>query len=293
MNVCTRSRSRARTAVAMVVGLAALGAGGSIAVAAPADVTATYDCAAGTVTITSNKDISNVVVSVDGVHTKTDGLSGTEYVIELGTLEDLDAVWVKSGNNHSGDGPGYGERFDFDYDETCDPDADGDGYPRSQDCNDNDPAINPGVPDIPNNGIDENCDGSDLIVGDGRIRVTLIWDNADDLDLFVTDPTGATVSYHSPSVPSGGTLDRDDNVGLCGGDPEPGGVENIIWPNLDTTGTYTVTLSSYYDCQVGTPGNYTIEVWVDSVLVHTETGTVDSSSGFGDTPVDTFTFSVS
>ena len=41
-------------------------------------------------------------------------------------------------------------------------DADGDGYMFFVDCDDTNAAVNPGMADIPNNGIDEDCDGADL-----------------------------------------------------------------------------------------------------------------------------------
>jgi hypothetical protein len=67
-----------------------------------------------TVYVTSTKDLSNVVLEfADGVHQKFDGLSGYTGTFQgTGDNEgkEIVGVWIKSGCNHSGDGPGYGER---------------------------------------------------------------------------------------------------------------------------------------------------------------------------------------
>lgn len=163
----------------------------------------------------------------------------------------------------------------------CGADRDGDGYDDSIDCAPNDPTINPGAVDIPNDGIDQNCDGADLVVGTGKVQVTLIWDNEVDMDLHVFEPNGTEIWYASPGpTATGGRLDRDDNV--CGTPNRgPGGVENVFWPNdvNAPTGTYRVQVVEYGRC--GQPvANWILEIRVNGNLVKRETG---AGGGFSTT----------
>ncbi len=82
-----------------------------------------FDCTE--VHIVSCKDLSNVVLAYydDGEHQKFDGLEHQKFdglKGHYGTFGGGDriiaTVWVKAGNNGSGDGPGYGERFESDAD---------------------------------------------------------------------------------------------------------------------------------------------------------------------------------
>ena len=156
----------------------------------------------------------------------------------------------------------------------CGGDPDGDGWDNQVDCGPYDPSINPGAVDVPNDGIDQNCDGHDLTVGTGKIQVTLLWNNDNDLDLHVTDPTGVRIWYAAPGpTATGGRLDRDDNVFVCGRDSEPGGVENTVWGDGSTPahGTYTVDVMEYHRCSA--PAGWTVQVRIDGTLVKTESGT--------------------
>lgn len=66
--------------------------------------------------VQSDKHLSNVVLEYsDGVHQKFDGLSGYTGTFQgtgANTGKTIVTAWIKSGNNHSNDGPGYGDRFD-------------------------------------------------------------------------------------------------------------------------------------------------------------------------------------
>ena len=88
---------------------------------AGAQVTATHDCTS--IDVTSSKDLSNVVLEfTDGDRQRFEGLTsrtGTFAGSGENAGDVITTAWVKSGANHSGDGPGYGERTDFDT-STCD-----------------------------------------------------------------------------------------------------------------------------------------------------------------------------
>ncbi|VVB68258.1 Periplasmic copper-binding protein (NosD) [uncultured archaeon] len=110
----------------------------------------------------------------------------------------------------------------------------------------------------------------------GDVQVTLTWHAEADIDLYVEDPNGDTVSYSNPSVPSGGELDRDNKCG----DFEMGKPENIYWPEGGAPdGTYKVRVNYYGDCSDAGPVRWTVRVVVGSVA-KTYTGTLESG---GDT----------
>jgi hypothetical protein len=121
-------------------------------------------------------------------------------------------------------------------------------------------------------------------LGTGDVQVTLQWDSAADLDLAVTDPAGDEVSFSSRSIPSGGQLDVDSNIGC---DPE-GSIENVFWPpGQAPAGTYTVTVTAFTaeSCSQGAQsGAYVLTIRVAGQDDQVIQGEVDESAP------DTFTF---
>ncbi|MFC0603772.1 hypothetical protein [Winogradskyella pulchriflava] len=75
---------------------------------------------------------------------------------------------------------------------------------------------------------------------DGSPRFNLTWSGNIDLDLYVTDPNGNTISYINPSSSSGGMLDIDCTGGCTGGNSE-----NITWPDGGPSGQYTFYVNNF------------------------------------------------
>lgn len=96
-------------------------------------------------------------------------------------------------------------------------------------------------------------------LGTGEVQVTLRWSSTADLDLAVTDPTGATIDYSARTSPSGGSLDVDSNGGCSSPTTSP--VENVFWPTgAAPTGVYTATVTYYGACLPGGDGTQQFEL---------------------------------
>lgn len=119
-----------------------------------------------------------------------------------------------------------------------------------------------------------------LVGRPGNPRFNLQFDNEEnvDLDLYVTDPRGETISYLNPYSNSGGELDVDCLCGNCFQGPS----ENIFWPEDDSAprGRYRFWVEYYGQCNNGgnTASSYTVRVTMNRQVVATYQGTLSSGS---------------
>ena len=79
--------------------------------------------------------------------------------------------------------------------------------------------------------------------GSGDIRVSLMWNNRNDIDLHVVDPSGEEIFFGHRRARSGGVLDIDMNASFPLRAPA---VENVFWPDRAApAGTYRI-YANYY-----------------------------------------------
>jgi hypothetical protein len=120
----------------------------------------------------------------------------------------------------------------------------------------------------------------------GDISFTLTWswngssrDEGPDIDIWVTDPKGHTLSssgynYSLGPCLDGGEIDFDDSGGWGDGDGDGGGPERAYWPpGRGPSGTYTYGVRYYHGD--GT-ADYILNVYKGRILYATKRGTLTS-----------------
>ena len=108
-------------------------------------------------------------------------------------------------------------------------------------------------------------------VGTGQLQVSLSWDQLNDVDLHLVEPTGEEIYYGSPTSSAGGWLDLDSNAG-CSIDSVNN--ENITYPDSVTlpAGQYIVRVDFWSDCNVTDTTRYTVSARLNGNLITPDSG---------------------
>ncbi len=90
----------------------------------------------------------------------------------------------------------------------------------------------------------------------GPIQISLLWNNINDLDLWVYDPFDDRICWFDTSSASGGFLDVDANSFGTTNTP----IENIVWPSTYPSGEYKVYVDFYEFRGVDYSTNFTLVI---------------------------------
>src|SRR6185312_9264382 len=103
----------------------------------------------------------------------------------------------------------------------------------------------------------------------GDVQITAGWNSGADIDLYVTDPSGATLFYNEQHKHSsiGGHLDHDAR-GDCRREQRNPRIENAYW-SAPRRGNYRVELHYFSPCTGGATTEVTLSVVVSGQLLGT------------------------
>lgn len=121
------------------------------------------------------------------------------------------------------------------------------------------------------NGLDDNCDGKiDEGCGyeSGAIQVTLAWIGKADMDLYVTDPSGESISFSHRNAASGGIIDQDAR-GACRPNQQNNNIENAYWSSpTPPKGEYKVVVHYWGECNTAAgPTSATLSIAVGGEII--------------------------
>lgn len=132
-----------------------------------------------------------------------------------------------------------------------------------------DATCHPNAPEVCN-GLDDNCNG---VIDEGcgyqtgNIQITLAWNTGADLDMYVTDPYGQTISYQNRQSSSGGMLDHDAR-GACNAAQANNTIENVFWDSPQPpSGQYQVEVHYWGDCGAAGATQATLSIAIGGQIV--------------------------
>ena len=163
-------------------------------------------------------------------------------------------------------------------------DDDGDGFSENEgDCEDGDPAINPGAEEIVNDGIDQDCDGQDGMSTETALAIEILWSVPDDdFDLHLIYGAGEVTTdqdchYENcigQSLDWGITGVTEDNPMLVIDDIAGTGPERIEVNQPDSNAEYTVIVHDYPGTVFEEVNEVTTNIYIYGVLSWTGTSSI-------------------
>ncbi len=99
----------------------------------------------------------------------------------------------------------------------------------------------------------------------GTVQFSLAWENKNDLDLHVIDPSGFEIFFGNKRSTTGGELDIDRNINFSDATNSP--IEHVVWP-ADTApkGEYQVGVILYSDHIGAKSTSFTVQALIDGKL---------------------------